>query len=190
METVCCFAFTLKLFLEATSMLSGPVGGNGLCGLVLIWGKNIRFQSFSPLVQSGAEVDLYINVSIRTSQRLDVVFFVLIAHKHRKASCFSKGEMCKWSSLPLLCRAQWDISTLYTSLFWLLLIWINSAVKWQDLIYSNKRSMQQKGDSHQIIVLSKTSYFKDNYVLSLPKFKTITFLLDCAPRYSSVSWQP
>lgn len=61
------------------------------------------------------------------------------------------------------CVVQDETCTLYTSLFRLLLIWINSAVKWQDLIYSNKRSMQQKGDNNHIIVVSKTSYFKFSY---------------------------
>lgn len=68
-----------------------------------------------------------------------------------------EGVHCRY------CVVHGETCTLYISLFWLLLIRINSAVKWQDLIYSNKRSMQQKGDGNHIILVSKTSYFKDSY---------------------------
>lgn len=57
--------------------------------------------------------------------------------------------------------------------------------------------MQQKGDGNRIILLSKTSYFKDSYCEETFAFLgqcyiycvqlTITFLLDHTQHYSTVS---
>lgn len=57
--------------------------------------------------------------------------------------------------------------------------------------------MQQKGDGNRIILVSKTSYFKDSYCEETFAFLrqcyiycvqlTITFLLDHTQHYSTVS---
>lgn len=124
-------------------------------------------------------------------------------HVHEKYGAFQSERIllfqrvrCRKGVHCHYCVVHGETRTLYTSLFWLLLIRINSAVKWQDLIYSNKRSMQQKGDSNHIIVLSKTSYFKCSYceemfvifcIMYFHKFKTISFVCDHTQHFCSVS---